>query len=165
MGARALSPEGSGPGYGRNFCQALAGLRAPVPSLHPVCLSGRDDRDDNSEGRDDKSRGAGCARPLFCKQYQCVGMWSGTIGTIGTIIAGFRACARACVLGCVGQVKQLFSRRLRLSSLSSLSSLKGVQGIEIKVKVKRGFGRFIVPEKGLIVPIVPDGVSGKQYTV
>jgi len=90
---------------------------------------------------------------------------SGTIGTIGTMFAGYaRARARAgygvaVVLVALTVRKGVFffsTRRLKTSSLSSLSSLKGIQGIEVKEFCDLQDCKKIVPENRVIVPIVPE---------
>lgn len=60
-------------------------------------------------------------------------------------------------VGVANGMSNVFSTRSsQSSSLSSLSSLKGVQVIEtVWFRVLRG-AVFILPEKGFILPILPD---------
>lgn len=63
------------------------------------------------------------------------------------------------------QDKGLFTRRSEISSLSSLSSLKGCFPLK-----DQGFGncalaRFILPDGGFILPILPDFWVGNQHAV
>lgn len=85
------------------------------------------------------------------------------------MFAGFRVCARANyrvrLYMAAKEAKGFLTRRLKISSLSSLSSLKGIQVVVFMWFRGFRFWQIILPEKGVILPILPGFYEQKQNQV
>lgn len=131
-------------------------MRAPCTLIVPK--TGRIGRITQNSGR--IIRGEGVRGALLKSRPYAI---SGRIGRIGRIIPTYAYAREAIVAGPSEVSKSI--ERLQTSSLSSLSSLNGIQVIEIKRKAKPAFAEIILPEKQVILPILPEKSGKKQYVV
>jgi hypothetical protein len=111
-------------------------------------------------------RGVGELPPMISEGYGALG----TIGTIGTMFSTYtreRGCGGLSGLPLMAwKTRSVFLRvTLKRSSLSSLSSLKGCFTFDFQGFGGFGFSENIVPEKGVIVPIVPRKTTAAQDVV